>query len=158
MLFRSAYNQFTNEPLLNEKSPYCNDDAPRYDQSKRDAQLYILANVSDAMHTVVLNPTSVTGPPDYRPSLAGKGMIDMCNNKVPSLINGGFDFCDVRDVAAGIVSAFEKGRNGENYLLSGHWHHLSEMHAMIMDAMGNQKKLPVLPIWTAYAGLPFISL
>jgi dihydroflavonol-4-reductase len=32
---------------------------------------------------------------------------------------GGYNYVDVRDVAAGMIAAAEKGRTGESYLLSG---------------------------------------
>ena len=153
-----AYHQLPVSALLNENSRYCFNNAAQYDQSKRDAQKFVLKNATSAMEVVVVNPTCVIGPPDPRPSLMGKAMIDMYNKKIPSLINGGFDFCDVRDVAHGIVQAIDKGRNAESYLLSGKWHSIAVLYRLIMDLKQEKNNIPVLPAWTAYMGLPFIQL
>ena len=153
-----AYNQQPSDELLNEKSQYCTNKAPFYDQSKRDAEKFILQQSSGPVEVVVLNPTGVVGPFDYKPSLMGRAIMSLYNGKIPSLIRGGFDFCDVRDVAQGVVEAINKGRNGQSYFLSGKWHSLIELHQIIMDIKGEKKKVPVLPSWTSWAGLPFIRL
>jgi dihydroflavonol-4-reductase len=110
------------------------------------------------MEVVVLNPTAVVGPYDSRPSLLGKAIQDLYNKKVPMLISGGFDFCDVRDVASGIVSAIDRGRNGHSYLLSGKWHSLDDMQKIILGIKGDNRGVPVLPAWTGYLGLPFTRM
>lgn len=152
-----AYQQFPINGKLTETCDYCSNKAPAYDRSKRDAQQYVLENTTRAMDVVVLNPTCVIGPPDPRPSLMGKAIIDMYNKKVPSLIAGGFDFCDVRDVAQGIVQAIEKGKPGQAYLLSGKWYSLKSLYKMIMEIKQARSYMPVLPGWMAYAGLPVIT-
>ena len=153
-----AYQQLPSEEVLNEKREYCSNNAAQYDQSKRDAEKFVLQHASAQMETVVLNPTAVVGPPDHKPSLMGQAIMDLYNNKVPSLINGGFDFCDVRDIALGIMHAIDKGRNAHSYLLSGKWAHLADLHKMIMNIKGEKKSIPVLPGWTGYLGLPLIEL
>ncbi|MDH4091735.1 MAG: NAD-dependent epimerase/dehydratase family protein [Cyclobacteriaceae bacterium] len=153
-----AYNQFPQNELLTEARGYCMDKAPRYDNSKRDAQKYVLQHATEQTQVVVLNPTSVAGPPDYQPSLFGKAIMDLYNHKVPSLIDGGFDFCDVRDVAEGIVNAIDNGRNGNAYLLSGKWHHLSDVIKILNHVKIEKHSLPVLPGWAGFAGLPFMKL
>lgn len=153
-----AYNQFPSDKTLDEAHPFCNDNSPQYDLSKRDAQKFILAQTDGLMEVVVLNPTAIIGPNDYKPSLLGQAIIDMYNNRVPSLIKGGFDFCDVRDVANGIVNAIHSGRNGHSYLLSGKWYSLADFHQIIMDIKGEKRKLAILPPWVGYLGLPFIRM
>ena len=153
-----AYEQRPSGELLNEESNYCADSAAGYDRSKRDAEKFVLQQASAKMEVVVLNPTGVVGPPDYRVSLMGQAIMDIYNKKVPSLIKGGFNFCDVRDVANGIMQAITKGKSGQSYFLSGKWISLADLHKMIMHIKADQKWLPVLPGWAAYAGLPFIRL
>ena len=71
---------------------------------------------------------------------------------------GGYDWVDVRDVVAVAISAIEKGRTGEKYLLSGHWHSLLEFSGLIQFHSGRKTISSVLPMWIARLGLPFITL
>ena len=153
-----AYDQSPLDEPLDETHVHCTDNSYQYDRSKRDAEKYVLQNGTGSLEVVVLNPTAIVGPGDHKPSLIGSGILSFYHRKVPSLIRGGFDFCDVRDVAEGIVHAIEKGRNGHSYLLSGKWYSLAEFYMMIMNVKGDTRKLPVLPIWAAYLGLPFTHL
>jgi dihydroflavonol-4-reductase len=153
-----AYSQHEPGGLLNEESKYCTDRAARYDQSKRDAQKYVLQASSGEMEVVVLIPTGIVGPPDNKPSLMGKALINIYRNKIPALVGGGFDFCDVRDVASAVVNSISKGRNRQVYLLSGNWCSLPELYELIMDYKGSNKRIPVLPVWAGYLGLPFTTV
>jgi dihydroflavonol-4-reductase len=150
-----AYNQLPADKLLDETSQYCSNKAALYDQSKRDAELFVLQQSSAQMEVLVLNPTGIVGPYDYKPSLMGRAVMDIYNRKVPSLINAGFDFCDVRDVARAILNAIEKGRKGQSYLLSGKWYSLSEIQHIILGFKGDKSRIPVFPGWAGYLGLPF---
>jgi dihydroflavonol-4-reductase len=153
-----AFDQLIKDLVLNESTGHCADNAPLYDVSKRDAEKYILEHAKGKMDVVVLNPTSVVGPYDTKPSLMGKALMDIYKRKVPMLIKGGFDFCDVRAVATGIISAMDKGRNGEKYLLSGKWHSLEEIQDYIVNLREDKRKLMILPSRVAWIGLPFIKL
>ncbi len=152
-----AYQQLPITGMLTEACDYCSNKSPAYDRSKRDAQKYVMENARGAMEVIVLNPTCVIGPPDPRPSLMGKAIIDMYNKKIPTLLNGGFDFCDVRDIAHGIVESIEKGKPGQAYLLSGKWYSLKALYKMIMEMKQEPGYVPVLPGWMAYAWLPVIT-
>lgn len=153
-----AYDQKTADGSLNEESQYCSKKAPLYDQSKRDAQQFVLRQPSGQMEVLVLNPTSVVGPSDHKPSLMGKAIMDIYCRKVPMLIRGGFDFCDVRDVASAVVNAIDQGRSGQAYLLSGKWQSLEDLQKIILSTKVDKRTIPVLPAWTGYLGLPFICL
>lgn len=153
-----AYDQRAAGEILSETSPYCPDHAPLYDRSKRDAQRWLLEQSGSDMEVVVVNPTAVTGPHDYKPSLIGQAVIDLYKQKIPLLIEGGFDFVDVRDVAAGALAAMESGRHRQAYLLPGKWHSLAELQQIVLSNRGINGAVKVLPAWTGFAGLPFIQL
>jgi len=153
-----AYRQDRSDPPLTEESPYCSDSAALYDRSKRDAEKLVLSTASDLMEVIVMNPTGIIGPDDHKPSFMGKAVIDIYKRRIPALINAGFDFCDVRDVAAAVVKAIEKGRNRNSYLLSGRWCSIGEIQDIIASVRGDNRKVPVLPLWAGYVGLPFATL
>jgi len=91
-----------------------------YDYSKAMAAKYIKDNVYiNGLQAIVLHPTGVTGPYDYRPSLFGKGMIQLLKSNVKLTIGGMYDYVDVRDVVYGILKAYDLKKFGERYILSG---------------------------------------
>ena len=65
---------------------------------------------------VILNPSLLLGPGDERLS-STKVVLDFLSRKIATVPKGGLSFVDVRDVATAFVSAMERGRHGERYLL-----------------------------------------
>lgn len=84
--------------------------------ASRDVQR---AGQDGALDTVLVLPTGVVGPYDFRTSEVGQLLLDLEAGRVPFILEGGHDFVDVRDVALGTIAAAERGRRGEAYLLSG---------------------------------------
>jgi dihydroflavonol-4-reductase len=95
---------------------------------------------------------------DYRPSKMGHVLIDLYTGKLPFVIQGGFDFCDVRDVASAIANALVSGRPGENYLLGGTWHSLWELVEIISLVTGKTGKTISLPPVLGWMGLPVVQV
>src|ERR1044072_8985670 len=74
-----------------------------------------------ARRLVMLNPSLLLGPGDERLS-STKVVLDFLSRKIPTVPKGGLSFVDARDAAQAFVSAMEKGRHGERYLLgSANW-------------------------------------
>jgi dihydroflavonol-4-reductase len=90
-----------------------------YDRSKAEASLAVLEAARQGLDSVILCPTGVIGPNDYRRSELGQLILDCVEQKPQFYVDGAYDFVDVRDVADGILQAAEKGRSGETYILSG---------------------------------------
>ncbi len=93
--------------------------AGEYDRSKAEASLAVLDAARQGLDTVIVCPTGVIGPNDYRRSELGQLILDCVEQKPQFYIDGAYDFVDVRDVADGLIQAAEKGRSGETYILSG---------------------------------------
>jgi len=68
---------------------------------------------------VIVNPTYMFGPRDARPS-SGRLIVDVVRGRVPGWTPGYNNFVDVRDVARGMIAAWQRGRRGERYILAGH--------------------------------------
>lgn len=71
------------------------------------------------MDVVMILPGWMMGPGDAAPTSAGQMVLDLLASKLPGLINGGASLTDVRDVAAAMVTAAERGRRGERYIVAG---------------------------------------
>ncbi len=90
-----------------------------YDRSKAEATLAVLDAVDQGLDAVIVCPTGVIGPYDYRRSEMGQLILDYVDEKPQLYVDGAYDFVDVRDVAEGLILAGERGRTGESYILSG---------------------------------------
>jgi dihydroflavonol-4-reductase len=90
-----------------------------YDYSKAQASLEVQHAVQDGLDAVIVCPTGVIGPYDFRLSEMGQLILDCVRRKPQFYVEGGYDFVDVRDIARGQILASEKGKVGETYILSG---------------------------------------
>jgi dihydroflavonol-4-reductase len=70
----------------------------------------------DGRRLVILNPSLLLGPEDERLS-STKPILDFLGRKIPYTPSGGVNFVDARDAATAFISALEKGRHQEKYLL-----------------------------------------
>ncbi len=68
---------------------------------------------------MIVCPTGVIGPYDFKGSELGVLFQGWMKNKVNFLIDGEYDFVDVRDVVNGMILARDKGVPGQIYILSG---------------------------------------
>jgi dihydroflavonol-4-reductase len=108
------------EGVIDERIPYDMDNPyGAYDRSKAEATLEVLEAARAGLEAVVACPTGVIGPYDYRGSMMGAVIHDAASAKPSLYVDGAYDFVDVRDVAEGLITAAEKGKRGESYILSG---------------------------------------
>lgn len=98
-----------------------------YDRSKAEATLAVMEKVKEGLPAVIVCPTGVIGPYDYKKSELGSVMSSWMMNKVNYMIEGSYDFVDVRDVVQGLILAREKGTIGQMYILSGHLLRVSDL-------------------------------
>ena len=89
-----------------------------YVVSKREAEQEILSRVNRGLNAVIVNPGYLIGPWDWKPS-SGRMLLEIAQRFAPIAPRGGISICDPRDVAAGILSAIERGQAGRRYLLTG---------------------------------------
>ena len=106
---------------LTEESPIDpSQAAAAYDRTKAEATLLVLDAAKQGLDAVIVFPTGVLGPYDFRPSYTGELILACAQGRLHAYVDGAYNFVDVRDVAAGIIAAAEKGRSGEGYILTGH--------------------------------------
>ncbi|MFZ0802477.1 MAG: hopanoid-associated sugar epimerase [Terriglobales bacterium] len=90
-----------------------------YKRSKFMAEQLALQAGAGGMDVVVVNPTTPVGEQDIRPTPTGRIVVDFLKKKFPAYVDTGLNLVDVRECARGHLTAFEKGRSGERYILGG---------------------------------------
>jgi dihydroflavonol-4-reductase len=91
-----------------------------YDRSKAEATLAVREAIEQGLDAVMVFPTGIIGPYDFRPSHTGELIIQCARGQLKAYVEGAYNFVDVRDVAAGMSAAAAKGAAGEGYILAGH--------------------------------------
>ena len=90
-----------------------------YDRSKAAASLEVQNAAQAGLDAVIVCPTGVIGPYDFRGSELGEVIRGASEARTMFYVEGAYDFVDVRDVADGMIAAQAHGRKGESYILSG---------------------------------------
>jgi len=144
---------------INEDVPFDPDTtAGGYDRTKAAASLLVLDAVKEGLDAVIVCPTGVIGPHDYRGSEMGDLIKDWLRKRLNFLVKGAYDFVDVRDVAHGHILACERGRSGEVYILSGWQIKVLELKQYVQNAIGKRIPTITLPMWMAKVGAKFMPL
>lgn len=158
----SSHHALVRHPLhqpLDESRPLALDEPCDYHRCKALAEQLIQQLVRErGLDAVVVSPGTMIGPEDYEPSLMGKALIDLYHRRIPLLMEVVSDYVDVRDVAAGMIAAAQKGRRGERYLLTGEVLDLRTIGGYWQELTGVTIPRKVMPLWVAWALLPFTTL
>jgi dihydroflavonol-4-reductase len=124
LVYTSSVHAFVEPPhgtCLDETTPI---DPARvrgaYAKSKAEATLLVFDAIKEGLDAVVVFPSGIAGPYDFRPSETGQLFLDCFSGRLKAYVDGAYDFVDVRDVAQGLMAAARKGRRGQGYLLVGH--------------------------------------
>lgn len=125
-----------------------------YDLSKARGEAAVREEIDKGLDAVVVHPSGVIGPNDFRPSRFGKALLSMARGRLPAVTAGGYDWVDVRDVASSMIAAAERGRTGQSYLLTNRYATLSEIGDRIGAITGKMKPLFALPLSLAKAVAP----
>lgn len=153
-----SFDQAHCDGVLSETSPRADEGSglPVYDRSKYAGERELARIVEQGLDAVICNPTGVYGPVDDLRRLSRLNTLarDAALGRVPLSVAGGFDLVDVRDVAEGLVLAAEKGRAGENYLLSGEMVQLHDLMRRAAHEAGRRGPLFAVPLWVLRAIMP----
>jgi len=115
-----------------------------YVVTKREAEAAVLEEVECGLDAVIVNPVYMVGPWDWKPS-SGRMLLEIAAGKGLFAPPGGNDFVDVRDVAAGILAAIERGRTGRRYILGGHALSYLEAWRIFARVTGRMQPLGMAP-------------
>ncbi len=162
LVYTSSVHAFVEPPhgqAIDEMAPFDPDGIRfAYGKSKAKATLAVLDGVRRGLDAVILNPTGIIGPYDFGPSEMGQLFVAFARGQVKAYVDGGYDFVDVRDVAAAHLAACEKGRTGESYLLSGEYVTVRELLSILAKLTGRPEPRRHIPAWAADLAAPFSVL
>jgi hopanoid-associated sugar epimerase len=126
------------------QSPF--DEVTDYDRSKLYGELEVLRAVARGLPAVIVNPTGIVGPYDFKPSLMGQTIIDFREGKLPAYLPGAYDLVAMRDVVRAHRLAMERGRVGERYLVSGEVVTVDAMMEWLEELTGARRPRVRLPV------------
>ena len=105
-----------------------------YSQSKAKATQMVLDAVNVmGLKACVVHPSGILGRNDHAIGETTGTLLQIIKGEMPMGMQGSFNLCDVRDLAAGTIAAIDKGRIGECYILANKTVTLKEMCDMLHD-------------------------
>jgi len=132
--------------------------AGAYDRTKAQASLLVLQASEEGLDTRIICPTGVIGPYDFRRSEMGELILSFMEKRVNILVDGAFDFVDVRDVAKGQILARDRGKPGETYILGGERIEVKFLHNIVQKITGKKTKAITFPLPIAVILAPMAEL
>ena len=121
-----------------------------YSLSKATATQMVLDSVKVmGLKACVVHPSGILGPNDHALGETTRTVLQIIKGEMPMGMQGSFNLCDVRDLAAGTIAAIDKGRVGECYILANEPVTLKEMCEMIQQECTAKKISIYLPLGLA---------
>ena len=121
-----------------------------YKRSKFLAEQEAIKFALSGMDVVIVNPSTPVGENDIKPTPTGKIIVDFLNGKLPAYLNTGLNLVDVRDVAAGMLLAAERGVSGQKYILGCKNTSMKEMLEILAAVTGRRAPAIQMPYGVAY--------
>ncbi len=127
-----------------------------YAKTKAEAAQAVLDAAAGGFPAVIVHPSGIIGPYDQGRNHLIQMVTSYMGGKLPACVKGGYDFVDVRDVAAGCLLAAEKGKVGECYILNGAYCSIHDLIKKVGECC-HKKALPALPVSLARLVAPVIE-
>ncbi len=161
LIYTSSIHAVAEPPygtVITETMPFDPDGAiGKYGKSKAQATLEVMEGVKKGLDAVVVCPTGVIGPYDFKLSEMGQLSLDIARGKLHLYVDGAYDFVDVRDVVTGLILASEKGQTGESYILSGERITVAQLMLILEGVTGVKTSHFKMPLGLAKAMAIFTS-
>ncbi|MBQ6568232.1 MAG: NAD-dependent epimerase/dehydratase family protein [Treponema sp.] len=117
-----------------------------YSQSKALATQAVLDAAAAGLDACVIHPSGIMGPEDFAVGETTKVLIQIIKGKMPTGIDGSFNLCDVRDLARGAISAADRGRRGECYILGNDEVSFKVFTRLVSEESGCRKMRTFIPV------------
>lgn len=126
-----------------------------YSKTKAEATALVLNAVKErGLNASIVHPSGIIGPYDPGRGNMTAMVTDYCKGMLTSVVRGGYDFVDVRDVANGIITCAQKGRSGQCYILSNKYFTIKKITDLLHIITGRRRIKSVLPNWFAELTAP----
>ncbi len=119
-----------------------------YARTKHLSEIEVAEAIKKGLDCVIVNPAFVFGAGDINFN-AGRIIKDIYNKRLPFYPLGGICVVDVEIVADAIITAMERGKTGERYILGGENVSYKRLADTISRISGAPKVRFPLPFWTA---------
>ena len=129
-----------------------------YAKTKAEATAFVLQAAEQGLDVSVVHPSGICGPYDTGRGHLTQLFIDYYKGRLTAGLRGGYDFVDVRDVAAGVIACCEQGRRGECYILSNRYVSIPELLEMFHEVSGRKRVRTILPLWFVRLTAPLAEL
>ncbi|MGC9347099.1 MAG: NAD-dependent epimerase/dehydratase family protein [Anaerolineae bacterium] len=141
-----AFQRLPAGTVVDECTPLALDHpAGAYDETKARGTVALLDAVKAGLDAVIACPTGIVGPYDHLGSEMGATILNFAKRKLHLLVQGAYDFVDVRDVVEGLLLARDNGRVGEIYILSGHYVTIPQLKELVQRIAGVHSGHVILP-------------
>lgn len=126
---------YKGDPPLTEKSPYTLSHLNLgYFETKRKAEIIVRSAVERGeLDAVILNPSTIYGAGDAKKGSRGV-QLKVARGQMPFYTSGGVSIVYAKDVVEATYHAWQTGKSGERYILSGENITIKELFTMIAEA------------------------
>jgi dihydroflavonol-4-reductase len=106
--------------IVDEETPVSEADMiGHYKRSKWMAEQVAMEAARAGQQVIILNPTTLIGSLDTKPTPTGRIVVDFLNGNFPAYVDTGLNLVDVDEIARMHLVALERGTPGERYILGG---------------------------------------
>lgn len=154
-----ALKELAKKKIITEQNSFRPDEVNGfYAKTKAEASQYVLNAIKDGLRGIIVHPSGIIGPNDEMNGHFTAVLNNYLNGSLTSVVKGGYNIVDVRDVADGIIRAADRGIEGRCYLLSGQYHTIYEIIEIASRISKRRKIRSVLPIWFVKMFAPLATL
>ena len=131
-----------------------------YSVTKAEATQLVMNALEEhpELDACVVHPSGICGPYDYAFGSVTSMVMQFVKGEMNMGIAGTFNSVDVRDLAAGVIAACDRGRRGECYIMSNEVVTMEDMFEHINKAAGLSVKSYVLSREIAHAAVVFLGI
>lgn len=119
-----------------------------YIRTKRLAEIVIEKAIDNGLNAIILKPIIIIGRYDY--GNYSKIFKYLKTKRIKLCFPGNLSFCHAGDVARAHIQAYERGKKGEVYYLTGEYTSWYDVFCRIARLVGISPPLKPLPLWLYY--------